>query len=658
VEQEMRRTKKLQGVLVGVALSGLCGAASAQTPETTTLAVPGRSNSAPWVATHGRLVAVAWAAAAGSASDIVVALSHDDGVTFGPPVQVNRVAGDARVSGEIPPRVALHQRAGAAAPDVIVAWNAKDQGTEIKIARSSDGGRSFGPPQSMQTAGAAGDRGWHSLAVDGDGVAHVLWLDHRGLAESAERAAGTMASATAAGHQHKGEHDGDAMAQRSSLRYAALGGSASVDRALTPGVCYCCKTAVVALPDGRLVSAWRHVYAGNLRDIAYTESRDAGRTFAAPARVSEDGWAINGCPDDGPALAAADGGEVHIVWPTVIPGAEPIGALFYASRRDGDFATRTRVPTLGAPKPSHPQVAVDGTGQLFIAWDEILDGVRAAAFTTGVRAADSAVRFSMPQRLATAGPTLYPVMAPLARGVIAAWTAGAPGASVIHVRRLSAAATPSTAPLAASQVPAPMQGHQPPPRADHMQHRFDDPAAYAKSFDDPARDAWQMPARVIDTLALGTGARVADIGAGTGYFSTRLAKSAAKPAVFAVDIEPAMVGYLTKRAAAEGLANMRAVQASADSPNLPEPVDVVLVVDTFHHIGNRAAYFGGVRQRLRPGGRVAIIDFRKDAPGEGPPAHFRFTPGQITAEMGEAGYVLDASHDFLPRQHFLIYRVR
>ena len=212
--------------------------------------------------------------------------------------------------------------------------------------------------------------------------------------------------------------------------------------------------------------------------------------------------------------------------------------------------------------------------------------------------------------------------------------------------------------VAAAQTPAPTPGHQPPPGADHMQHRFDDPEKYARGFDDPARDAWQMPSRVIEALALPAGAKVADIGAGTGYFSTRLAKAAARPTVFAVDLEPAMVGYLTKRAVTEGLANLRAVQASATSPNLPEPVDVVLVVDTFHHIGERATYFAGLRKLLRPGGRVAIIDFRKDAPGDGPPAHFRFTPEQISAEMAAAGYALDTGHDFLPRQHFLVYRAR
>lgn len=196
------------------------------------------------------------------------------------------------------------------------------------------------------------------------------------------------------------------------------------------------------------------------------------------------------------------------------------------------------------------------------------------------------------------------------------------------------------------------------PGADHMQHRFDDPARYAKSFDDPARDAWQQPDRVITALALAPGQRIADIGAGTGYFSVRLARSTAKPTVYAVDLEPKMIEHLTARAHTEHLPNMRAVQATATSPNLPEPVDVVLVVDTYHHIGSRAAYFAALRHSLRPGGRVAIVDFRKGTGGDGPPEHFRFLPEQITAEMARAGYVLERAHDFLPRQLFLVYRAR
>jgi cyclopropane fatty-acyl-phospholipid synthase-like methyltransferase len=189
---------------------------------------------------------------------------------------------------------------------------------------------------------------------------------------------------------------------------------------------------------------------------------------------------------------------------------------------------------------------------------------------------------------------------------------------------------------------------------DHMEHRFDHPELSAKSFDDPARDAWQLPDRVIAALALKPGQIVADIGSGTGYFTVRLAKSPAAPKVYGADIEPAMVTYLRERAAKEGLSNVVAVEAAADTPNLPEPADLVLIVDTYHHIGNREVYFGKLRSSLKPGGRVAIVDFRPDSP-EGPPKEFRFSPEKFQAEMSKAGYKLAQQYDFLPRQNFLIF---
>jgi cyclopropane fatty-acyl-phospholipid synthase-like methyltransferase len=190
---------------------------------------------------------------------------------------------------------------------------------------------------------------------------------------------------------------------------------------------------------------------------------------------------------------------------------------------------------------------------------------------------------------------------------------------------------------------------------DHMDHHFD-PKSSAKSFDDPSRDTWQMPDRVIATLALKPGYAVADIGSGTGYFTVRLAKSAAAPKVYGTDIEPEMVTYLRDRAAKEGLKNVIPVQAAADSPNLPEPVDVVLIVDTYHHIGDRENYFRNLAKSLKPGGRVAIIDFKPDSP-EGPPKEFRFSPEKFKAEMSKAGYRLAAQYDFLPRQNFLVFAI-
>jgi cyclopropane fatty-acyl-phospholipid synthase-like methyltransferase len=189
-----------------------------------------------------------------------------------------------------------------------------------------------------------------------------------------------------------------------------------------------------------------------------------------------------------------------------------------------------------------------------------------------------------------------------------------------------------------------------------MEHRFNNPELSAKGFDDPARDAWQLPDRVIAALSLKQGQIVADIGSGTGYFTIRLAKSQAAPKVYGADIEPAMVTYLQQRAAREGISNVVAVQAAADTPKLPEPVDVILIVDTYHHIGDREAYFRRLATSLKPGGRVAIIDFKPDSP-EGPPKEFRFPPEQFKAEMSKAGYKLVEQYDFLPRQHFLIFEV-
>ena len=164
-----------------------------------------------------------------------------------------------------------------------------------------------------------------------------------------------------------------------------------------------------------------------------------------------------------------------------------------------------------------------------------------------------------------------------------------------------------------------------------------------------------MPTRVIEALALSPTASVADIGAGTGYFSVRLSKAIPRGTVYAVDVEPSMLEHIRKRAIGDRLSNLTTVQASGMSPNLPKPVDLVLVVDTYHHLPSRATYFRELSKSLTAGGRVVIIDFRKDSP-EGPPTEFRFEADHIIGEMKQAGYRLDARHDFLPRQHFLVFR--
>ena len=139
------------------------------------------------------------------------------------------------------------------------------------------------------------------------------------------------------------------------------------------------------------------------------------------------------------------------------------------------------------------------------------------------------------------------------------------------------ALTLSAVPLAAQDMHK-HGGHHP---------RFDDPKKWSAAFDNPERDKWQMPDRVIEALALRPTDSVADIGAGTGYMAVRFARQLKSGTAFAVDIEPNMVQHMAERAKAAGIDNLRAVKGSVTSPNLPEAVDVIFLLNTYHHLDAR-----------------------------------------------------------------------
>lgn len=187
------------------------------------------------------------------------------------------------------------------------------------------------------------------------------------------------------------------------------------------------------------------------------------------------------------------------------------------------------------------------------------------------------------------------------------------------------------------------------------QHSFGDAEKWAQIFDDPKRDAWQKPHEVIQALQLKPDAIIADIGSGTGYFAVRFARMVPKGKVYGVDTEADMVKHLAERAQREGLKNVSAVTGTPDDPRLPEKADLIILVDVYHHIEGRERYFRRLRDSLRPGGRIAIIDFRLDAP-DGPPRSARIPPERVKTELESAGYALVQEHAFLPNQYFLIFR--
>jgi len=193
-----------------------------------------------------------------------------------------------------------------------------------------------------------------------------------------------------------------------------------------------------------------------------------------------------------------------------------------------------------------------------------------------------------------------------------------------------------------------------------VHHPFDDPVYWSKVFDDPARAAWQKPEELVAALGLRAGQRVADLGAGTGYFSRLLSSAVGTTGtVFAVELEPNLVAHLRARAEREGTANVVPILASPDNPRLPAGlVDVVLIVDTYHHIDDRITYLRNLRRALRPGGRIAVVDWQKRPLPVGPEMAHKLAREMVVQEVEEAGYRLVDEPTFLPYQYFLIFQPR
>ncbi|HHL40419.1 MAG TPA: class I SAM-dependent methyltransferase [Deltaproteobacteria bacterium] len=193
--------------------------------------------------------------------------------------------------------------------------------------------------------------------------------------------------------------------------------------------------------------------------------------------------------------------------------------------------------------------------------------------------------------------------------------------------------------------------------AGHRHVPFGSVERYISVLEEEGRAAWQKPRRVIDVLPLDEGDRAADIGAGSGYFTVLLAeKVGPRGTVFAVDIEQEMLDYIERRLRAEGIGNVVTVLAGDDDPRLPEEaVDLVFICDTYHHLPDRVEYMRRLKKVLRPGGRVAIVDFRAEKTPVGPPLSMRLSRSQVIEEMEAADFSLEGEFYFLPYQYFLVF---
>jgi SAM-dependent methyltransferase len=173
----------------------------------------------------------------------------------------------------------------------------------------------------------------------------------------------------------------------------------------------------------------------------------------------------------------------------------------------------------------------------------------------------------------------------------------------------------------------------------------------------PDRDLWQMPDQIMDTLLIAEGSVVADIGAGGGWFTIRLARRVgAGGVVYAEDIQPQMLEATMRRVAREGLRNVRRVLGTSDNPRLPPgALDGALIVDTYHELDNPDAMLRNIATSLKPQGRVGVVDFRRDGLGPGPALEERVDPDDVVRDAEAAGLRLVRRETFLPYQFLLVF---
>jgi len=180
------------------------------------------------------------------------------------------------------------------------------------------------------------------------------------------------------------------------------------------------------------------------------------------------------------------------------------------------------------------------------------------------------------------------------------------------------------------------------------------PPEFLGQLEGPDRDLYQRPTEIMDALQIGEGSVVADLGAGGGWFTVSLARRVGQNGrVYAQDIQPEMIGAIKRRVDREGLKNVVTVLGTADDPQLPAPVDVVLIVYAYNEMDNPQKLLRNVRASLKPGGRVGIVEFTKNGYGPGPPMEERVDPERVIRDAEAAGLRLESRGNFLRYQYLL-----
>ena len=207
-------------------------------------------------------------------------------------------------------------------------------------------------------------------------------------------------------------------------------------------------------------------------------------------------------------------------------------------------------------------------------------------------------------------------------------------------------------------IPATISAQDAVKRDEQQMHRLhSDPKLYLGALEDPKRDAYQKPQEVMGALGLKAGEVIADIGAGSGYFTFRLTHHVGdRGKVYAVDVSPDMIRHINRRIRELKATNVVSILADPDDPLLPHAsVNRFFFSDSWHHIDNQTKYLSLIKKMLKASGEMVMIDFHKKVLPVGPPIHMKIAREDLIKQMQSNGFRLTKEHTFLPYQYFLVF---
>ena len=289
-------------------------------------------------------IAAAWVEEDQHRRTILFARSETPGGPLGPAVAVNQPSESPYYRQEAPALIVRGQ-------EVFVTWSKthpkmtpdKPFSGELRLSRSTDGGRSFGPSTLVNDDDQVIQHTFDAMQVASDGVLHFAWIDGR-----------------------EGKKEPGTFVARSTDQGRTITKNFKVD----DNTCVCCRTSVATSADGMVYVAWRKIFDGNVRETVVARSTDGGETFSAPVVVGNDRWVYQACPHRPASLGVDRSGRLYVVWYTEGADETPAIYLAYSDDRGRTFSEKKQLNRSKGTFPDHPQMAVDPEGRVMVIWEE------------------------------------------------------------------------------------------------------------------------------------------------------------------------------------------------------------------------------------------------------------------------------------------------